>query len=243
MDLILRQRILEEVAPNGILNFAINLGNPILAQQIGGQPVGVSVALAKEIAAELDVELKFNIFDSAGKVFAALNQDIWSIAFLAIERVRSQELNFTKPYVFLEGTYLVDTDSSYQSTAELDQSDIRISVGKGAAYDLYLSRTLSQANLYRSETSALAVEDFIFKKEKLNAAAGIRSYLDEVAKKHSEYRVIGDSFSQICQAIATPKKNKNTALFLDEFLEKKKAEGFIHDALVASGQSSILAAP
>lgn len=241
MDIITKEDVLQEIAPHGTLNFAINFGNPILAQNDNGTPAGVSVALAKALAAELDIPFQLNTFDAAGKVFASLPEGCWEIAFLAIEPVRADQLLFTSPYVHLDGTYLVHQSSSAQSVQDLDQAGTLIAVGKGAAYDLFLSRTLQQATLLRSETSASAVTDFMTLK--LDAAAGIRSYLHDVAVKNPKFRVIDDTFTQIQQAIATPKKNVKTAAYLEKFLAQKKSEGFITKALMESQQSPILAAP
>ena len=240
MDNVLKQDVLKEIAPNGVINFAINFGNPILAQNVEGIPAGISVALAKALAAELGVDFKLNTFDAAGKVFASLSEGLWEIAFLAIEPVRVDQLSFTSPYVHLDGTYLVPQDANFQSVHELDQAEIQIAVGKGAAYDLFLSRTLENAILKRSETSASAVTDFI--KYKFDAVAGIRSYLHDFALQNPEYRVLDDAFTQIRQAIATPKMNVKTAIYLEDFLLRKKSEGFIVQALIESSQSPVLAA-
>lgn len=232
--------VLKEIATNGVIHFAINLGNPILAQRNEtGDLQGVSVALAKALANELDVGYKLHPFDAAGKAFAALADNVWSVAFLAIEPVRADQLAFSQPYVTLEGTYLVETNSAYQSVTDLDKSGSEIYVGKGAAYDLFLSRTLQSASLLRSDTSAAAVTDFMTNPR--DAVAGIRSYLVKIAKQNPQYRVLPDSFNQIQQAIATPKANLCTADFLQKFLKRQQQSGFIKQALLDSGQDPNLA--
>lgn len=86
-------------------------------------------------------------FDAAGKVFAALEEGTWNIAFLAIEPVREQQIAFSEPYVIIEGTYLVAADSPFLTVEDLDQPGLRLAVGKGAADDLFLSRTLNHAQI------------------------------------------------------------------------------------------------
>lgn len=126
--------VLADLAPDGVLRAAINLGNPVLAQLApDGSPQGVSVALAKALAEELGVPLQMRTYDAAGKVFAALEEGVWSVAFLAIEPVREAQLAFSEPYVIIEGTYLVEQDSPYQTVADLDQAGLKLAVGKGAA--------------------------------------------------------------------------------------------------------------
>ena len=55
------------LAPTGRLRAAINLGNPILAKRdaTSGEPVGVSIDLARELAHRMGLELDLLAFDTA----------------------------------------------------------------------------------------------------------------------------------------------------------------------------------
>ncbi|MND51391.1 cystine transporter subunit [compost metagenome] len=232
--------VLDELAPGGVLTAAINFGNPVLAQRgPDGEPQGVSVALAKALAEELGVDLKMRTFDAAGKVFAALEESAWNLAFLAIEPVREAEIAFSEPYVLIEGTYLVNDDAPYQRVEELDQAGLRLAVGKGAAYDLYLSRTLEQAELVRADTSAGAVDLFI--EQGLDAAAGVRQPLQKVAEADARYRVLDGAFTAIRQAMAVPRGRENAAAYVREYVERQLRSGFVRGALLATGQTDVSA--
>ena len=138
----------KELAPTGKLRAAINYGNPVLAQPDAatGQPRGVSVDLARELGVRLGVPVELVTFDAAGKVFDALGSGAWDVAFIAIDPARSAEIDFTAPYVVIEGTYLVPVNSPLRSIADVDREGVRIAVGNKSAYDLYLSRTLKRAH-------------------------------------------------------------------------------------------------
>ncbi|MBP6020816.1 MAG: transporter substrate-binding domain-containing protein, partial [Burkholderiaceae bacterium] len=86
--------IIKQLAPTGVLRVAINFGNPVLAQSdpLTGKPQGVSVDLAHEVAKQLGLPLKFVTFDSAGKVFAAVDTGVWDMAFMAVDPVRAERL-------------------------------------------------------------------------------------------------------------------------------------------------------
>lgn len=239
---IIDSSILADLAPTGVLRAAINYGNPVLAQRdINGNPAGVSTQLARALAEELKVAIEFVTFDAAGKVFAALTESTWDLAFLAIEPVRSAEIEFSHPYVIIEGTYLVHDASVYQAVAELDHAGARLAVGKGAAYDLYLTRTLTAAELVRAPTSAAAVEWFL--EQGLEAAAGVRQPLEAFADKNEGYRVLPDSFTEIRQAMAVPKGRTAGAEYVRAFLDQKISSGFVADALRASGQEDVRVGP
>src|SRR3954470_25034235 len=136
-------RAVEQPAPTGRLRAAINFGNPVLAQKdpATGEPRGITVDLARELARGLGVALELVPFEAAGKVFEALKTNAWDLAFLAIEPVRAAEIAFTSPYVLIEGVYLVPINSKLRIVEDVDREGVRIGVNKGSAYDLYLTRT------------------------------------------------------------------------------------------------------
>lgn len=227
--------VLDQLAPAGVLTAAINYGNPVLAQRgADGRPAGVSVDLATALARELNVSLNLITFDAAGKVFAALEQQAWNLAFLAIEPVREAQISFSEPYVIIEGTYLVRQEAFFQRVADLDQPGVRIAVGEGAAYDLFLSRSLQQAGLERADTSAAAVG--LFLERALDAAAGVRQPLAEVAAAQPGLRVLQDSFTSIRQAMAVPKGRDAAAAYVRDFARRKLEDGTVAAGLQRSGQ-------
>jgi polar amino acid transport system substrate-binding protein len=235
--------VIGELAPTGELRAAINFGNPVLAQKepASGAPRGVSVDLARELGRRLGVAVKLVTFDAAGKVFAALADGAWDVAFLARDPERATKVLFTPPYVIIEGTYLVRAGAPFRAVDELDRPGVRISVGDGAAYDLYLSRTLKHAELVRSETSAGAVE--LFLRGSLDAAAGVKNALVDHVRSHPGLRVIEGRFTVIEQAVATPRRRVLTARYLQGFVEELKGNGFIAAALERSGQRDAAVAP
>ena len=232
------------LAPSGRLKVAINLGNGVLAQRNAatGELGGVSVVIAKAIGERLHVPVDFIAFDAAGKVFDALDQGQWDLAFLAIEPERAARIDFSPPYVFIDGTYLVRRDSRYRSVNDLDRSGAKIAVGRGAAYDLFLSRTLHKAELVRTPTSPAAIALFLDDKT-VDAAAGVRQALLDAARGRSDVRVLDDRYTRIDQAVAVPKGRDTGAAFVRSVLEQLKASGRIRAALDATHQDGAIVAP
>lgn len=239
----LHHHVLRDLAPHGRIRAAINFGNPVLAQKHPqtAEAQGASVDLARELAHRLGVPLELITFDGAGKVFEALKTSSWDVAFLAIDPVRALEISFTPPYVLIEGTYIVREDSALHSIEDFDRKGVRIAVGRGAAYELFLARSLKEAQLVRAETSAGALE--LFLDQGLEAAAGVKQPLIAFAKRHPRLRVIDGRFTAIEQAMGTPKGRETGAQYLTRFIEEMKASGFVASALARSGQHEAAVAP
>jgi polar amino acid transport system substrate-binding protein len=236
--------VLKDLAPTGKLRAAINFGNGVLAQKgPNGEPMGITPELSVALAKRLGVPVEFVFREAAGKVFEALATGIVDIGFIAIEPVRSAEVDFSPPYVLIEGTYMVRQDSPLKDIADVDKPGIKIGVGLASVYDLFLTRTLKHATLVRAKVGGAAAGIPVFIDEKLDAAAGVREPLDAYAKEHPEMRVMPGAFEEIRQAIGTPKGRTAGAAYVRTFIEEMKANGFVADALKRSGQKAPVAPP
>jgi polar amino acid transport system substrate-binding protein len=217
--------------PAGKLRAAINLGNPILAYaDAAGQARGVSVDLATEFARRLDAELELVVVDAAGKSVDVVVSENADIGFFAIDPARGANIAFTAPYVLIEGYYLVQNESPLRSNDQVDDAANRVVVGKGSAYDLYLSRTLRNAQIVRSPTSPTVVDTFL----ELGAevAAGVKQQLQADALRLGGLRLLDQRFMVIQQAMGTPKsRGSDASAFLAHFVEDMKTSGFVAAAL------------
>ncbi len=225
---------LADLAPTGTLRAAINYGNPILAtRDADGRPAGVSVDLAREAARELGLPIELVPFDAAGKVVEAVKSRQVDLAFVAIDPVRAADMEYTSPYVIIEGAYLVRLDSPLQHNDEVDRPGTRVAVGRGSAYDLYLTRELKSASLVRAPTSP-AVTD-LFLAQRLEVAAGVRQQLQADARRVGGVRLLPGRFMVIEQAMAVPRGRSTARDWLNGFIGRMKASGFVATALKRHG--------
>ncbi len=232
-----------ELAPGGKLRVAINYGNPILASHNAstGQVSGVSVDLARELARRLGVAVEFVPYPAAGRVVDAAKTRSWDIGFVAIDPLRAQDIAYSPPYVVIEGAYMVREGSPIRSNAEVDRAGNRVVVGKGSAYDLYLSRQIKSATLVRAPTSPAVVDMFLA--EKLEVAAGVRQQLEMDAKRVSGVRMLPGRFMVINQAMGTQPGRPAGSQYLERFVEDMKASGFVAEALRRHGIEGAAVAP
>jgi len=229
----------KDIAPNGVLRAAINLGNPVLAQGTPAAPAGVTVDIARELGARLGVPVDLACFAAARESFEAMARGDADICFLAIEPARAEQVAFTAPYVVIEGVYVVPADSRLATPGDVDRDGVRVGVNEGSAYDLFLSRTLGKASLVRGEDGIA-----LFRRQGLEAAAGIRQVITAFVAENPQFRLVDQGFMQIRQALGTTlTRTPDTIRFLAAFIEDLKASGFIAAALRRSGQDAALVAP
>jgi polar amino acid transport system substrate-binding protein len=215
------------LAPGGTLRVGINYGNFLLVRRdaASGALDGVAPDLARELGRRAGLSVRLVPFLGAGIMADAVKKDAWDIAFLAAEPARAADIAFTPAYVEIESGYLVPPGSSLRSIDEVDRKGVRIAVAAKSAYDLFLTRSLKQAQLMRVE--GIPESFALFVKEKLDALAGLKPGLIADAEKLPGARVLEGRFTAVQQGIGTPKARETAVPWLREFVEDVKSSGLV----------------
>ncbi len=234
------EQIRNELAPTGKLRVAINLGNFLLVtgKSSSGDPEGVSPDMAHAIAAQLEVPVEFVLFDTPGAIADAATDDIWDIGNIGAEPERAKVITFTTAYCEIESTYLVPAGSTLRSVDEVDSEGIRIAVYGRAAYGLWLSDNIQQAQLLKTEGMDASFDLFV--EQQLDALAGLRSRLVADAQRLPGSRVLDGQFSAVQQAIGTKPERKLSHAFLQEFVDHAKASGLVAKLMAKHGVTKLL---
>ncbi|MFT3720606.1 ABC transporter substrate-binding protein [Pseudorhodoferax sp.] len=235
--------VVQAFTPAGRLRASINLGNPILAGRgADGQARGVSVDLARAFAERLGVDLELVVLDTAGKSVDTVKAGQADIGFFAIDPLRGEGIRFTAPYVLIEGCYLVREASPLRDNAEVDAPGRTVMVGKGSAYDLFLTRELQAATILRAPSSPAVVQSFL--DEGAEVAAGVKQQLEADAARLGGLRLLPGRFMVIQQAMGLPEGRGAAAqAALAAFVEDMKASGFVAEALRRHGVAGAAVAP
>ena len=224
--------ITASLAPTGTLRAAINYGNAVLAARNAqtGELSGTTVDLARELARRLNVPVEFTGFPTAGRVVDEVKTGKLDLIFLAIDPLRANQISYTAAYVVIEGAYAVPNASPIQGNDEVDQKGIRVVVGKGSAYDLYLSREIKHAEIVRVDNSQLVTDTLVA--QKYEVSAGVKQQQEKDLQRVPGLRLLPGRFMEINQAMGTPKGRSDAALaYLKAFIEEMKASGFVATAL------------
>ena len=231
------QTLIQNLCPTGSLRAALNMGNPVLAasRTQTEQPAGVTIDLARSLAAELGVQVELMCFESAGKAGAALTVGQADVGFMAIDPQRAQTLAFTAPYVRIEGVYAVREASGLRTPDEVDRPGTTVLVGTGSAYALFLQRELRHARLVEVPTSEGVAQAYL-DDPAIDVAAGVRQQLEADARRLPGLRLLPGRFMAIDQAMAIPRERGEEALaFVQRFLRAQQSGGTLRQAFERHG--------
>jgi polar amino acid transport system substrate-binding protein len=232
-----------ELAPSGTLRVGINHSNFLLVNPGSphGAPKGIAPDLALELSKRMGVGIEYVSFDGAGKTADAIRDAAVDLGFIASEAERASVIEFSTAYLELPSTYLVPAGSPLRSLAEVDRPGVRIAVSGRSAYDLYLSRTLKNAQLVRADGIPASVK--LFTDQKLDALAGLKPGLLTEAQKLPGSRVLDGQFMAVQQSIGVPKKRAGAAKYLVDFVEDAKRSGLVAQLVEKHGVKGVNVAP
>jgi polar amino acid transport system substrate-binding protein len=231
-----------ELTPTGKLRAGINFQNQLLTT-LGpnGEQGGVAVEFAHELARRLAVPLEIIPYKSAGSLADSVSTGAWEISVLGDEPERAKVIAFATPLTEIEATYLVPAGSKLRSVGEVDRAGIRIVSPAKSAFDLYLSRTIKNAQLVQIEGSKAAREHFV--KEKLEALAGLRPGLLEIAPTLPGSRILDGNFTVVRHTVGMPKGRDAAAAYVRDLVEDVKASGLVAKWIEKSGVKGLSVAP
>jgi polar amino acid transport system substrate-binding protein len=216
---------------------------PIMAtkDETTGELRGVAVDLARELAAQIGVNLEQVVYARPGAVMAGLKSNAWDVAFLGIAPGRATEADFTPAYLEVDLTYLVPANSTITSVPDADKPGVRIAVPRNDLVDILLSRMLKQATLVRADTVTEAFE--LVRTGQADVCAEPRPNLLQDQAHMPGSRVLADRFGVNRVGIVTPKGNPGRLSYFGEFVEKAKASGLVQHAIERAGLQGVQVAP
>jgi polar amino acid transport system substrate-binding protein len=231
-----------QLTPTGKLRAGINFQNQLLTT-LGpnGEQGGVAVEFARELARRLDVPLEVISYKSAGSLADSVTANAWEISVLGDEPERARVLDFATPLTEIDATYLVPAGSPIRSIGEVDRAGVRIVSPAKSAYDLFLTRTIKNAQLVQVAGSRAAEQHFV--REKLDVMAGLKPALLELAPTLPGSRILDGNFTVVRHTVCVPKGRDAAAAYLRDLVEDVKASGLVTEWIRKSGVKGLSVAP
>jgi len=232
-----------DLAANGKLRVAINLGNPALAKRDAkGEVAGVTLDLGRTLAQRLGAEFVPVLYPNVGALVDGAKAGAWDIGFAAIDPARADTLEFTAAYMEVSVTLLVPAASPIQSLADADRAGVRIGVGTRNAADLFLTRNLKQAELVRVADNLDAALDLL-RTASADVYASNREGLLGLRDKLPGYRIVEKRFYAVEHAIALPRGKKAGLAFVAAYVEELKRSGEVARAIERNALRGVEVAP
>ena len=199
--------------------------------------------LVSELARRLGVAFRITPSADARAIMDRIKAHTADIAFLAFDPSRATEVDFSQPYSLAYNSYIVLAGSNIQNGKDVDRPGMRIAAVRGDSGELYLGRTLKQAQL-RSITgfNPDAVQKMLVAGE-IDAYATNRQRLTEMAERFPGLRVLPDNFYAVEQAIVVAKGNLAGLAVVNRFIDEARSSGLLKSTLERAQLSGVEVAP
>ena len=232
----------QALAPAGKLRVAINLANPILAKRDtpGGEVSGITMDLGRLLATQLGAEFVPVFYPNPGALVEGARAGAWDVGFAAVDPARADVLEFTAPYMEVNVTYLVPTASPIRAVADADRAGVRIGVGMKNAADLFLSRTIKQAQIVRIPDSVSGAVELL-RSGKADLFASNRAALMQIRDKVGSYRLLDERLYAVEHAVAVPRGRGIAAA--QTLVEEAKRSGAVAQSIARHSIAGVQVAP
>jgi polar amino acid transport system substrate-binding protein len=212
-----------------------------VVKDASGEPHGVTVDLAMELAKELGVPLEFMVAANSGLVTDATESGAIDVGFMPVDEERKKRVDFGPGYFMIESTYLATAASGIKTVAEVDRPDVRVVGIANTTTIRAAARSLKTTTI----SAAASVEEAmaLLRAGKADAFALSRDSLPPLAAQLPGSRIVDGGFQQTAIAIAVPKNRPNALAYVTAFLQQAKASGSVRRALDKAGFQNEPVAP
>ncbi|MGK7871526.1 transporter substrate-binding domain-containing protein [Falsiroseomonas sp. E2-1-a20] len=229
----------QALAPTGRLRAALIVSNPVLVRRdvATGNLGGVSVELATALAEHLGMPLEPVPYANPARYAESLSREIaWDVGFAARDPARGEFVDFSPNFMEVDNVFLVPAGSRLTQLSEVDQPGVRVAVPQGSAPDLFLTRTLRNAEVVRVPGGADQAAE-VLSSGRADAYGENAHLLHNVLGRiPAGARMLDGRFNVVQMAIAVPKGRDPTALeFLTQFVAQLKRDGTVARAIEAAG--------
>ncbi len=237
------QSAASQLAPTGELRAALIASNPVLVTRAAdGQLGGVSVELARALAAKLGVPVRLMPYDNPARYNESLGKGEWDVGLAARDPSRAEHLAFSDVFMEVDNGYVARPGSSLKAADEVDRAGVKVAVAQGSAPDGFLTRTLKNAEIVRVPGGAGPAREAL-------SSGRADVYGENVHLAHrlaadiSGAAVLEGRFNVVQMSIAVPKANTGALAIINAFVTDAKRDGLIARAIAAAGLRGVRPAP
>lgn len=223
------------LAPTGTLRAALIASNPVLvSRRPDGALGGVSVAVARALAAHLGVPIELKPYDNPARYNESLATDDWDIGLAARDPSRAEHLAFSVTFMEVDNGYVARAGAAPTNAEEVDRPGVKIAVAQGSAPHTVLSRLIKNAEIvpvaggFEPARETLATGKADVYGENLHLAHRIADALPGA-------RVLPGRFNVVQMAIGVRKRAAAALPTVDEFVNRIRSDGTVQKAIAEAG--------
>ena len=223
------------LAPTGTLRAALIASNPVLvSRRPDGALGGVSVAVARALAAHLGVPIELKPYDNPARYNESLATDDWDIGLAARDPSRAEHLAFSVTFMEVDNGYVARPGAAPTNAEEVDRPGVKIAVAQGSAPHTVLSRLIKNAEIvpvpggFEPARETLATGKADVYGENLHLAHRIADALPGA-------RVLPGRFNVVQMAIGVRKRAAMALPTVDEFVNRIRSDGTVQKAIAEAG--------
>lgn len=236
---------MNELVPTGTLRVGVAVApsaSPLfVVKDKDGQPRGVTVDLAHELAHELGVPLELMVAPNTGELVDALEAGRIDVSFMPVDDERKKRIDFGPVYFEVESTYMVTQVSGIRTVAEVDRPGVRVVGIAGTTTIRAAARTLRNTPVEAAQSIGEAIEMMTI--GKADAFALSRDSLPPFVAKLPGSRIVEGGFQFTGLAIAVAKGRPEALAYVTAFLDKAKRSGAVRRAFERAGLAHLDVAP
>ena len=236
---------MSELTPAGKLRAGVALApspSPLFAvKDKDGQPRGVTVDLANELARELGVEVELMAAPNTGELVDALEAGRIDASFMPVDDERKKRIAFGPVYFQVESTYMVTERSGIKTVGEVDRVGVRVVGIANTTTIRAAGRTLKNTTIKAVQSVGEAIE--MMSGGKADAFALSRDSLPPFVANLPGSRIVEGGFQFTGVAIAVGKGKPEALAAVTVFLDRAKKSGAVKAVFERAGLSHLDVAP
>jgi len=231
------------LAPKGELRAALIASNPVLVTRgADGQLGGVSVELARALAAKLGVPVRLMPYENPARYNESLGKDEWDVGLAARDPSRGEHIAFSDVFMEVDNGYVSSTGVKLKAAEDVDRPGIKVAVAQGSAPDGFLTRTLKNAEIVRVP-GGLAPAREVLSAGRADVYGENVHLAHRIAAELPGAMVLDGRFNVVQMSIAVSKNNAAALLIANDFIRDAKRDGLIAQAIARAGLRGVHPAP
>ena len=233
------------LAKGGIVRAAYLASNPAQAVKdpATGEARGVVVDLARELERTRGTKVTLVGLPNPQRVIDAVRNGEAEIGFVAYNPERAGPVEFSKPYLLVNQTFIVKDDSPIRSMADIDRPGRKLAATRADSIALYLKRTLKQGELVELDDTSRDTVHRLLQAGGVDAFGANRQRLSEMVKGASGFRLLADDLYGVEQTIIVGGGRRDALDAANQFIDEVRRSGFLQSSVERSGVLGIAVAP